>query len=350
MRYVAFDIESTDGAFADGNLCEFGYVVADSELNIIEQRNILVRPLHTNFSASFHVKLSYPLAMYKEADRFVDSYEHIYNLLTADDVMVVGHAIHNDIVCINSACRVNTLPVFSFRYIDTQLMYMLFAGKPNVQSLEKIAEEINEEFTAHRADEDARMSLLTLKYIMREKNMTFEELMADMDATIGVNDKGDLTGFCLSNGMSTAPSINSKNSKRRILSMFTPVRKVGVKYDQTHALYHKKVYLDSDFMLEDIDVARAILQKLADVGAKNVRHPMESDYLVCYDGNLEDCNGEVIDKAKLDEMLGEYEVKSYDDEQILRDYLEAKRERRALEKKTQLMKNKAKLKTKKVSE
>ena len=66
-------------------------------------------------------------------------------------------------------------------------------------SLDKIAEEIGVEFKHHRADEDAKLSLLTLKYICEKEQMTFEQVMAVYEATIGLNENGVITNFVYKN-------------------------------------------------------------------------------------------------------------------------------------------------------
>ena len=42
MKYLFFDIECADGGKA--TICSFGYVIADLNFNIIEQRDILINP------------------------------------------------------------------------------------------------------------------------------------------------------------------------------------------------------------------------------------------------------------------------------------------------------------------
>lgn len=240
MRFVAFDLESTDGCFANGNICEFGYCISDENFNIIEQKNILIKPLGKVNTAYYRLKLSYPLKVYYNSPSFVENYEKIKKILAMPDTIVLGHAIHNDIVGVNGACKINTLPCFDFQFVDTQLLYSIFKQVSGVMSLDKIAEEMQVEFAHHRADEDAKLSLLTLKYICEQEKMDFNTLIAYYDATIGVNDGGEITNFVSNKCMSQAPSVNSKNSKRRILSMFKPIIPNKNEIDKNSCFYRKK--------------------------------------------------------------------------------------------------------------
>ena len=106
MQFVAFDLESTDGCFSSGNICEFGYCVADENFNILDSKNILIRPIGKVNIAYYRVKLAYPLKVYYRSPSFVENYSKIGTILQKPDCVVLGHAIHNDIVGINSACKI----------------------------------------------------------------------------------------------------------------------------------------------------------------------------------------------------------------------------------------------------
>lgn len=331
MQFVAFDLESTDGCFSSGNICEFGYCIADENFNITDCDNILIKPIGKVNVAYYRVKLSYPLKVYYRAPSFVENYSKIGTILQKPNCVVLGHAIHNDIVGINSACKINTLKPFDFCFVDTQILFSIFKNHSGVMSLDKIAEEIGVEFNHHRADEDAKLSLLTLKYICEQENLTFEQLMAVYEATIGVNQGGTITNFVSSKCTSQAPSLTSKSSKRRILSMFEPIAVDSGLIDKTNALYKKKIFINRDIMLDDIDVTRAMLNKLAMLGAKNVNYVNNCDYYV---GDVVDesiCKGQVISLDKFLEMLGELEIVSYDDKAILQKYNKERENRRKLE-------------------
>ncbi len=331
MQFVAFDLESTDGCFSSGNICEFGYCVADENFNILDSKNILIRPIGKVNIAYYRVKLAYPLKVYYRSPSFVENYSKIGTILQKPDCVVLGHAIHNDIVGINSACKINTLKPYDFCFVDTQILYSIFKNHTGVMSLDKIAEEIGVEFKHHRADEDAKLSLLTLKYICEKEQMTFEQVMAVYEATIGLNENGVITNFVSKKCASQAPSLTSKSSKRRILSMFKPKAVDSSLIDKKNALYKKKIFINRDIMLDDIDITRAMLNKLVALGAKNVNFVNNCDYYVGEVSSEEHCKGTVISLEKFLAMLGELEIVSYDDKTILQEYNKEKENRRKLD-------------------
>lgn len=331
MQFVAFDLESTDGSFSSGNICEFGYCIADENFNIKEQKNILIRPIGKMNFAYYRVKLAYPLKVYYKSPTFVENYAKIGTILQNDDCIVLGHAIHNDIVGINSACKINTLKPLNFCFIDTQILFSIYKNISGVVSLDKIAEELGEQFDHHRADEDARLSLLTLKYICEKENKTFKQLMFEYEATLGTNKNGEISNFVSKKCLSQAPSLNSKNSKRRILSMFEPQYIDPKLVDKSNPLYKKKVFINRDIMLDDIDLTRAMLNRLSELGARCVNFVKNCDY---YIGEIEGSSFggcEVLSLEDFLPMLGKLEIVSYDDKAILEKYMKEKELKRNLE-------------------
>lgn len=331
MYFVAFDLESTDGCFASGNICEFGYCIGDENFNVIAQGNILIRPLNKINTAYYRVKLSYPLSLYYSSPTFIENYEKIKEILSTPDAVVLGHAIHNDIVGINSACKNNTLKCIDFSFVDTQMLFSIYKKIPNILGLDKIAEEIGENFAHHRADEDARMSLYTLKYICQQEKLSFNELMAVYDATIGVNENGQITNFVSKNCLSQAPSINSKNSKRRILSMFEPPKVDLNTVDKNNIFFQKRVFINRDVMIEDIDLTRAMLTKLYKLGGRLSQGAMQAHFYVGDMENLEKFKGKVLSLQEFINYLGELEIKKYDDQAILDEYARKKEQERKIE-------------------
>ena len=331
MQFVAFDLESTDGCFSSGNICEFGYCIANENFEIEKQDNILIRPVGKMNFAYYRVKLAYPLKVYYKSPSFEENYAKIGTILKNPDCVVLGHAIHNDIVGINSACKINTLKPYNFCFVDTQILFSIYKNMSGVISLDKIAEEIGEEFNHHRADEDARLSLLTLKYICEKENLTFRKLMAAYEATIGVNENGVITNFVSNKCVCRAPSVTSKNSKRRILSMFEP-KKVDIGLiDKSNPLYRKKFFFNRDIMIADIDLTRAVFNRLAELGAKSVNYVNNCDFYVGELDNAEEYKCNVISMEKLLEMIGEVEIIKYDDKAILEQYMAEKEAKRKLD-------------------
>lgn len=330
MRFVAFDIESPDGYFAQGNLCEFGYTVADENFNIIEVKNLLIRPVVPITKPNYRIKLEYPIALYNTAPLFAEHYERIVRLLSNSDTIVVGHAIHNDIFCLNCACSRNTLKPINLTFIDTQILYGIYKDDKKIMSLDKIAEEIGEKFTHHRADEDAKMSLLTLKYICEKEGLGYKDLLDKYEAIPGVIYNGQISNF-LSNKIATiAPSLDSKNSKRRLLTAFIPTINENAN-DVNHVFYKKKIAIDGSLTLIDINDTRSMIQAITDIGGKYRTNLNKIDYYVTNDESIEKEDATVINMQAFKDLLGEYKQLTFDNSAILAKYMKERAERRIKE-------------------
>ena len=64
MRYLFFDIECCNGR----DICEFGYVITDTEFNVLEKKNFTINPENkfnlTGRSDGRDLELYYPYSTY----------------------------------------------------------------------------------------------------------------------------------------------------------------------------------------------------------------------------------------------------------------------------------------------
>lgn len=180
MRYVAFDIEAANG-FKPYSICSVGVVTADASFNVIEKENIWVNPKTkynlngTRESVGINLNLD-PLLLAQSPD-FKGVYTKLRDILEDKDTVVIGHAVDSDIIMLNSACKHNSLPPINFTYTCTQLLFKQFKEEKDVRSLSKIAAEIGVMFNAHSSDDDAFVSMLTLKYLCEKTGLTFNGLL-----------------------------------------------------------------------------------------------------------------------------------------------------------------------------
>lgn len=74
MRYLAFDIECCDGV----HICEFGYVIADGNFNVIEKEVITINPQLrfrlTGRSGGRDIELSFTEEQYYGSPIFTEYY------------------------------------------------------------------------------------------------------------------------------------------------------------------------------------------------------------------------------------------------------------------------------------
>ena len=95
MKYLFYDIESSNGNRYEASICSFGYVETDENFNIIEEKDIIINPV-TDFSEYVIevVGLAYHVSDFKSALRFKDVYKIIHDKLSQAD-LVFGFDIQN---------------------------------------------------------------------------------------------------------------------------------------------------------------------------------------------------------------------------------------------------------------
>ncbi|MBR2988126.1 MAG: hypothetical protein IKC64_00205 [Clostridia bacterium] len=165
MDYLFFDLECSDGV----NICSFGYVLCDEELNVIESKDIVVNPRARFFSSKVREKVGFDLAYTEKQFKSEPDFKHYYPLfkqmLTEKDRIVVGHAARNDAGFIRHACEKYSLDYINYDYVDTQAMFRAYAnivGLEGYSSTTNIALDdlsillgLGEFDNMHRSDADA---------------------------------------------------------------------------------------------------------------------------------------------------------------------------------------------------
>ena len=190
MRYLAFAIEAANG-YNPASICSVGVVVADSDFKVLLKENIWINPRSKYNLNGTRPNVGIDLHLDKDLlDRspdFSERYEKLKSMLTAADTVVVGHAVDSDVRMLNAACKKYRLPSIDFKFVCSQLLYKCYKGDKNVMGLDKIAAELGLHFRQHYSDEDALMSLLTLKFLCESQNKTVGELMKAYHVRYGEN-------------------------------------------------------------------------------------------------------------------------------------------------------------------
>ncbi len=256
MKILAYDIESTTGSHTDGSMCSFGYCSIDEGLNIIKQEDLVMRPNTRRFETK--IKLHYEKDYIKKCERFPHFYEHIVNLFKEHDY-IIGFSVLNDVEFLNNACHVYNLKEIEYDFIDIQLLYKTVYNRPSLTALSTIAEELNIEYLAHRSDEDARVTFLILKHILKDKNLTVEELLKKYHITPGLNRVGDVTPC--SNGVFTKREMNYL-----ILDFVQKYYKHSRRYKG--GLSQKTFAFTDEFKFGDIDKFRRILKRIYELNGR----------------------------------------------------------------------------------
>lgn len=286
MNFLSFDIESCDGRTTNGSLCSFGYCLADEKFNILEQKDIIVNPRPSRFQLGRYNKeaelsLAYSEAVFRSSPRFSEVYDDIAKLFKGD-VIVLGYSIINDLYYLNNAVQIYKKPFIEFSYIDVQLVYSLYKENRNQMGLSGAAQEFELTYIEHRSDEDARVTLLTLKSICDKLGKDFNELLEHYIITLGKNDDIKILP-CISRANNSAvnPNINSKESKKRLRNIFlNKVKCRNKNVDKTNPLNGKTICFNEKFELKDLTYTRRLIQSVYNQGGRYSTSPSSADIFV----------------------------------------------------------------------
>ena len=256
MKILSYDIESTTGSHTDGSMCSFGYCSIDGDLNITKQEDLVMRPNTRRFETK--IKLHYEKDYIKKCERFPHFYDHIVKLFKEHDY-IIGFSVLNDVEFLNNACYVYNLKEIEYDFIDIQLLYKTVYKRPSLTALSTIAEELNIDYLAHRSDEDARVTFLILKHILKDKGLKMDELLKKYHITPGLNRVGDVTPC--SNGVFTRREMNYL-----ILDFVQKNYKHSRRYKG--GLSQKTFAFTDEFKFGDIDRFRRILKRIYELNGR----------------------------------------------------------------------------------
>ena len=281
MYYTFIDLEASN-AFSRSSVCCIGLVRTDEQLNIIAQELILINPRDA-FNLEWRVDIGFTRADFKDKPTFDKVYGYLLDNYFTKGTTVIGHAVMNDIRMLQAVCRKYGLPCFEFECLCTQMLYNYHSGSGKVMSLAAIAEELNEEFRAHRADEDARMSYLTLKHICNSTGKTLNKLVEEYNIKPGKLKNDEIKEiFCSRNAVGALK--DSKRGKKLLLNEFK--RKVRRQRELAFegAFSGMRVCFDEHLEAADIDFTRDAIRHIVNGGSKYTSSACECDIFVCDEG------------------------------------------------------------------
>ena len=261
MKYLAFDIEAANG-YMLSSICSIGVVIADEHFNILSRENIWINP-KTKYNlngtrANVGIDLHLDKALLDASPDFSKVYGKISHLLTDTQYVVLGHAVDSDVRMLNKACERYHLPCINFEFICSQLLYRLYKGEKEVKALNKIADELGVTFNQHNSEEDAYVSMLTLKYLVESSGLTVNELLEKYHIR-----KGSNYNFQMSRPVTLEGQVSKKKLTQvaidRIKEYISSVKKVSNEYSNMAFCLARSLELsDSDELYE---VVKTIVEK-----------------------------------------------------------------------------------------
>ena len=190
MKYLAFDIEAANG-YKQYSICSIGIVIADTQFNILSRENVWINP-KTKYNLNgtrknVGIDLHLDKKLLDSSPDFSQVYDKIKALLTDEETVVIGHAVDSDVRMLNETCKHYRLPSINFNFVCSQLLYKMNKGEKEVKALNKIANELQLNYREHNSEDDAWMSLMTVKYLCEQTNQTLDQLLQQYQIRIGSN-------------------------------------------------------------------------------------------------------------------------------------------------------------------
>ena len=292
MKYLFFDIECSVVSKTAAKICAFGYCLTDEKFNILEKEDLLINPqggFHlTDRKGTQGLVLPYEYANFKKYPTFTEYKEKIYGLLQDPDVLVVGHAVMNDVKYLNLESKRFHLPSFAFRFADTQFLYMNRIQDFSRQfGLGTIAEILGVEFVAHRAVDDAYATMRIAKALCdaEGEGVTLTDLLEKYQITLGEIKDYEITQ-ATSVGLLAyrAEQERKKEERERIKTEFYRfVDKEKRKRAKDGVLKNKSVCFSHPLEME-LSTSKRLLKEVFAQGAMFTSRAEECDIYVCFAG------------------------------------------------------------------
>lgn len=306
MDFLAFDIEAANG-YKPYSICSIGVVIADENFRIKHRENIWINP-KTKYNLNgtrknVGIDLHLDKELLENSPDFTAVYPRIVELLTGD-VRVVGHAVESDVLMLNAACKHNKLPSINFKFICSQLLYKLFREEKEVRGLNKIADELGIIFDQHNSEEDAWMSMMTLKYLVEKSKLSVVELMQKYNVRIGENKNFVMT---------RTVSLSGQVSKRKVRTVaeskiYDYLHKTNF-HNASNTLKDKVFCIARSIELGDFDVVKTILDAIYFNGGVYSPKLDKAGYYVKNYSNSEDLMIDELRNQTAKELESKNEIK-----------------------------------------
>lgn len=182
--YLFFDCECANCFDGIGKICSLGYVLADDELNVIEQEDLVINP-ETDFdwylfSPKNKCKLAYSKDFFRTKPNFSAYYKRIKKLFTNGNTYVIGFAVMNDVGFINSACERYSEEYINYRAFDVEkLAERNFGCSKKLFDLAEFLECDTSLLKSHKSVDDAMATLLIFKKICEKQQKSPEQLLKE---------------------------------------------------------------------------------------------------------------------------------------------------------------------------
>ncbi len=197
MKYLIFDIECCNG----NDICSFGYVIADENFTVTEQKDILINPeskfVLTNKAGTQGITLAYKPDDFYSAPTFPHYYDKIKTLIENPDHTIIGFAIGNDAGFLRKACERYGLKQINFSFFDVQRLDAKIYCDNAIRSLSKAFEHFSpnaaEPDSVHKSDDDAKSTLEIFKNIITDQKTDGASIIKNNPDCSGLSQNGNIS-------------------------------------------------------------------------------------------------------------------------------------------------------------
>ena len=183
MNLLFFDIECATCRGGIGKICEFGYVLADENFNILKADNFLINPRSVFDWYTTKKILHYSKKRYQKSPDFGETYERIASVLKAENQVVLGQATKNDMKFLKDECIRYKLPYIDVKYGDVGYIFKVYENLEETKSIEKMCESLGIVNTEelHQAVVDAKMTMEIFKALCAKFKLSPLEMLSSHD-------------------------------------------------------------------------------------------------------------------------------------------------------------------------
>jgi len=179
IYYLFYDLESGNEHDGLGGICSFGYVLTNDSFDILESDDIIINPELKKWDwYALKNILPYKKDCYEQMSNFPKAYDKIKRLFALDDLIVINHAIGNDIILLEQTCKRYKLELFNYAYYDSCELYRKIKGRKNHDNLDTISKEVCglEERKSHTSLDDAERVYLIMKTLCFDEQTSLVNL------------------------------------------------------------------------------------------------------------------------------------------------------------------------------
>ena len=316
MKYLFFDIECSVVSKVAAKICAFGYCLTDEKFNILEKEDLLINPqggFHlTDRKGAKGLVLPYEYGDFKNYPTFLERAEKIYGLLQDKDTLVVGHATTNDVRYLNLESNRFHLPPFRFSFADTQFLYMNLVGDFSRQfGLGVIAQELDVEFTAHRAVDDAYATMRVAEAMCRAsgEGRTLSDLIEKYGISLGRIENYEIT-LATSTGFALYRQEQERKKEAREkakVEFYRFADREKRKRTKEGLLKNQTICFSHPLELE-LPLSKKLLSAAFAQGAFFTSHAEDCDLYVCFEGEngarIKSVKGKIVTADEFGNYLG----------------------------------------------